>query len=123
MFFGLAPKPWSKVLFPGKNMLSDIKQKGAKRYKNFINNRNLFCCCWLAAWRSSYREAPWQLNHFVVTTLYQQQHIGFKYEFTLFKYQHTRQGKACNLGCCNMLMKRVFKVPKIRMLLLCYFES
>ena len=32
--------------------------------------------CWLAAWRSPYRGAPWQLNHFVVTTLNQQQHIG-----------------------------------------------
>ena len=30
--------------------------------------------CWLAAWRWFYIETLWQLNHFDVTTLYQQQH-------------------------------------------------
>ena len=29
----------------------------------------LFFCCWLAAWRSSYKRNPWQLNHFNIKTL------------------------------------------------------
>ena len=34
------------------------------------------CCCWLAAWGSFHMGTPWQLNHFDVITLYQQQHIS-----------------------------------------------
>ena len=35
-----------------------------------------FFFCWLAAWRQSYRGKPWRLNHFIVLTLYQNQHKG-----------------------------------------------
>ena len=37
----------------------------------------MFFFCWLAAWGSSYRGTPGQLNHFDVITLHQQLHISY----------------------------------------------
>ena len=38
-----------------------------------------FFCCWLVAWRWPYIGSPGQLNHFIVITLYLQQHDGSIY--------------------------------------------
>ena len=46
---------------------------------SYLHNNALFLksfFCWLAAWRWPYRGSPWQLNYFIVITLYQQQPNG-----------------------------------------------
>ena len=45
----------------------------------YLSLPNFFC--WLAAWRCLYRETPRRLNHFIVITLYQKQHIHYVIHF------------------------------------------
>ena len=73
---------WTEKSFPAIQIIkcpskSDSLNFVEKKEIKISSKLDLFCCCWLAAWRWPYRGSPWRLNHFVVITLYQQQHNSY----------------------------------------------